>query len=280
MSDTDELAATPQVEKIVDFYGDQIPVAQVSDELFVPLRPLATFLGLDQAGQYQRVQRDEVLSKRVRRIAMRGVSGRMREQLCLPLDLLPGWLFGITTARVQPELKVKLNRYREECFRVLWNAFKSDILPATPVPTNLTPAEQILQQTEAMYKLALQQVELERQYKVMADYMRSHVQRTNDRLANHDVSLTDHEQRLISIELRLDPAANITDAQAAEIALAVKNVAHAMEEHGKTGGYGKVYSEIYRRYRISSYKNLAQSKYNEVIAWLSRWYEEITGEKQ
>jgi hypothetical protein len=96
----------------------------------------------------------------------------------------------------------------------------------------------------------------------MADYMRGFIQQTNSRLS--------------SLELRLDPAAAISDEQAAELALAVKNVAYAMDERGTSGGYGKIYSEMYRRYRLSSYKNLPRAKYDEVLAWLSRWYSDIT----
>jgi hypothetical protein len=47
--------------------------------------------------------------------------------LCLPLDLLPGWLFGIQPTRARPELVDKLKRYRRECFRVLWNTLKGDL---------------------------------------------------------------------------------------------------------------------------------------------------------
>ena len=45
-----------------------------------------------------------------------------RSVLCLPLHLLPGWLFGIMPSRVKPALASKLHRYRKECFRVLWQA--------------------------------------------------------------------------------------------------------------------------------------------------------------
>lgn len=194
----DQSVETPQSERVVDFYGDAIPVAQLeSGDLLVPLRPLADFLGLEQSAQYRRIQRDEVLSKRVRRVMMRGASGRMREQLCLPLDLLPGWLFGVTTARVQPDLRDKLNRYREECFRTLWNAFKGDILPYAPVQpsTNLTTAEQNLEIAAVVYHLAQQQVEaesrlanVENKQETIATYMRNFIQDTRNRLTSLEIA--------------------------------------------------------------------------------------------
>ncbi len=267
---SDEPTIEQQVEvsitKVVDFYGDQIPAAQGTDnEIYVPLRPVATFLGLNISGQQQRIQRDPVLSKRVRRLRIDS-GGGPQNQMCLPLDLLPGWLFGVSQARVAPDLQDKLNRYREECFKVLWNAFKGDILPAAPAPTDLTPAEQALAQAEAVAAIARQQVELERRQQSMAGYMRPFVQQTSRRLA-------DHEQRLVSLELRLDPAANITDEQASELAMTVKNVAYRMGSADPD--YARVWGAVYRRYRISGYKNLKRKDYDAALEWLSGWYDEI-----
>jgi P22_AR N-terminal domain/ORF6C domain len=276
---SDELTNEQQIEvsitKVVDFYGDQIPAAQGADgEVYVPIRPLFDFLGLNRVGQVQRIKRDPVLSKRTRTLRI-DTGGGLQNLMCLPLDLLPGWLFGISQSRVGTDLQDKLNRYREECFRVLWNAFKSDILPAAPLPTNLTIAEQTLAQAEAVYHLAQQQVELERRHNVMADYMRGFVRDTKSKLGEHD-------QRISALEMRLDPASAITEEQAADLAIAVKTLAYELEERGKVGtyqsGYARVYSEMYRRYEIKTYKNLRRDRYDVAMNWLRQWYDEVTKE--
>lgn len=271
----DEQVITPQAVRVVDFYGDALTAVQVGAEaVYVPLRALTDNLGLAYSSQLQRVRRNEVMEQKLRYIELQAADGNTRVQLCLPLDIVPGWLFGIDVSRVRTELQARLRLYQAECFTVLWNAFKGDILPASQQVQTLTPAEQILAQAEAIAAIARQQVEIERQQKIMAEYTRGFIVDTRRHLTTHDTNIADHEQRLVSIELRLDPAAQITDEQAAEIALGVKNVAYAMG--GTSPGYGKVYSELYRRYRISSYKNLPRAKYDEVIAWLSRWYDEIS----
>jgi len=41
-----------------------------------------------------------------------------------------------------------------------------------------------------------------------------------------------------------------------------------------------VYSELYRRYQVSSYKNLPQAKLAEVLAWLGAWYTELETDRR
>lgn len=261
-------ALVPVRQQIVNFYDDPIPVAQGPDgALYVPLRPLTDFLGIDFSGQRQRVLRDEVLAPRLRPVVLTGADGRQRELLCLPLTLLPGWLFNIQPNRVKAELAPKLRRYRTECFDVLWAAFRGDVVPSAP-PSSLTGAEIALEIATAVQHLARQQVEMERQIgdvagrqEVMAEYMRGFIQETR--------------QRLTVLERHTGATATISETQAAEIALAVKNVGQALAAGGDKNGYAKVYAEMYRRWRVSSYKNLPAAQYQEVLDWLAGWYGEL-----
>jgi hypothetical protein len=94
-------------------------------------RPLCDNLGLSWAGQRERIRRSDILDSAILSGRLTRPPGRgrgTREILCLPLNLVPGWLFGVQTGRVKEEIRPKLIRYRRECFRVLWDAFKGDIL--------------------------------------------------------------------------------------------------------------------------------------------------------
>jgi len=122
----------PIDEQNVDFYGDEITAVLVSIEnntqMYIPLRPICDYLGLSWSGQYERVMRDPILSQEVRLIRL---DPRQRRGnpilLCLPLELLHGWLFGIMASRVKPQIIPKLICYHKECFSVLWRAFQSGI---------------------------------------------------------------------------------------------------------------------------------------------------------
>ena len=265
-----EAALVPVREQTVDFYGDSLPAGQLADgTILVPLRPICEAIGLSWAGQQQRVQRDELLSHAVTVCVIHTVQGP-RPMLALPLKLLPGWLFGVQAARVKTELRAKILRYQADCYEVLWNAFKGDILPPTPPQTNLSPAEQALMLAEAVAALARQQLELEGRYTTMADWMRPFVGATRRQLS-------DHEERLSALELHLGAGAMISETQAAEIAGAVKLVAAALEAAGTPNGYGRVYNELYHRYGISSYKMLPLGQFAAAMAWLRGWYTEVSG---
>lgn len=270
-------AIVPAREQVVDFYGDPIPVAQAADgELYVPLRPLTDFLGLLFSSQRLRVLRDDVLAARVRMIVLTRSDGRRREFLCIPLDLLPGWLFGVQPSRARADLTDKLRRYRAECFRVLWNAFKGDVLPAAPA-SGASGAALALEIAEAVAALARQQLAYEGRLDQMAGQLADVAGRQTVIADYLHAYLPRIEGRVTALELQLSSGAVISEAQAAEIALAVKNVGQRLAAAGDRNGYAKVYSEMYRRYRISSYKNLPAARYQEVLDWLAGWYDELTG---
>jgi hypothetical protein len=121
MSD-EERALQPIDQRTVDFYGDELTAVLVEVEeqqkVYVPVKPICDFLGVDWEGQRQRIGRDAVLSE----VAMSAFitqadieEGSRRPHrsamLCLPLDYLNGWMFGINAARVKTEVRERLIRY-------------------------------------------------------------------------------------------------------------------------------------------------------------------------
>ncbi len=266
----DEHAIVPVREAQVEFYGDLLVAAQLADEtILVPLRPLCVYLGVDWSSQAKRLRRDPVLGPAVRSVVIMTTDRGERAMLSVPLPLLPGWLFGIQASRVRAELRDKIVRYQRECFEVLWNAFKGEVVPtAAPPPADLNPAEQALLLAEAVAALARQHLDLEQRHLTMADYLRPFVVQTRGQLAAH-------EERIGALELRLSSGATISEAQAAEIAGAVKNVAMQLTTAGDANGFGRVWGDLYRRFRVTSYHNLPAARYTEALEWLQGWYGEL-----
>jgi hypothetical protein len=272
----------PIEKREVDFYGDMligVLIQKANDlepEIYIPVRPICGYLGLAWTGQLQRMKRDEVLNEAlafVRITRTNSATGSSRgdpDVQCLPLRLLPGWLFGISADRVKPEVREKIIRYRRECYQILWNAFRHDIMSpveVTPARTGQSGAQIAYEIATAVQHLAQQQMEQEQRLAAIED--------SQQRARSWARSVN---TRLNSLEIQLTPAANISQEQAGDLALAVKNVGNALERQGdgKGNGYQRVYGELYRRYSISSYKSLPREKFDEVMTWLKQWFDDIS----
>lgn len=108
-----EKALVPIEEQKINFYSDEIITALVDvnghTRIYVPIQPICKYLGLAWSGQFERIQRDRILSEvseliRVTRINSETQRGRP-DNLCLPVEFLNGWLFGINVSRVKPEMQ-------------------------------------------------------------------------------------------------------------------------------------------------------------------------------
>jgi hypothetical protein len=213
--------------------------------------------------------------RRKRTMMMRGADGKTREMLCLPLDLLPGWLFGVTTSKItDPDLASKLTRYREECFRVLWQAFQTQIVieqgadVGADTATALAQLRQIAEMGRAITQMAEQQMELQRQHLAL-----------NERVTKAGRIVKAIQEDVAEVHLRLDiledivrPGAPISKAQAAMISQKVKALAELLTglERGRNF-YQGIFGELYRRYLVSSYTDIPQEMYAAILAFLDDW---------
>ena len=70
----------------------------------------------------------------------------------------------------------------------------------------------------------------------------------------------------LALELPVGEMALISDAPPLEIAGAVKIVASALDETNTPHAYQRIYDALYRRFNITSYRNLPMSRYDDALA--------------
>lgn len=68
----------------------------------------------------------------------------------------------------------------------------------------------------------------------------------------------------------------ITAAQASRISQAVKAVAIALGKVSGRNEFGGVYGELYRRFEVTSYKEIPARRYQEAMDFLNEWYQSLT----
>lgn len=180
--------------------------------------------------------RDPVLKEEMKfvRVTRTNLGGNP-EIICLPVEFLNGWLFGINASRVKSELKDKVIRYQRECYRVLWEAFNPQALTSTSVGSSAL--EQIRATGLAIAQLAEQQMEME--------------DRLTKRLDKAAEVFVGFDRRLGMLEKKMSPASLVTDDQAEEISSTVKALAELMTEKTPSKNhYQGIFGELYHRFGI------------------------------
>lgn len=259
-------ALVPIEERQVEFYDDELTAVVVEidggQQVFVPIRPICQLLGIDWASQRKRIMRDPIMAEAIQFVVIMTTNPGDPVTIAMPLEMLPGWLFGINASRVRPELRDKIIRYQRECFKVLWDAFANRLAPAAPEET---PAVVALTQIRELGRAIMQ----------MADEQLAHERRittTESRLDRAAVVVGQIQSRLTAVEQRLSPGNPITDEQASEIQAAVHGLGLLLTEHDKSKNHFQgIFNELHRRFGVTSYKLIPQGKYAAVLEFLEGW---------
>ena len=280
-------ALVPLVEKQVEFYGDLINAALVEidgqQEVFVPIRPLCEYLGLSWRGQSERITRNPVLKEVVKGVRVTrtpskdGISGGGPQvAYCLPLEFLPGWLFGVDSSRVKSELQLKIVRYQRECFRILWQAFHTEALAVSGNAGSITKKSEAISELERIRDMGLAMVRLAEQQIEMHHKLEEHDNRLDglqNRLNNAATFMGTLNKEVANLREQLSPASLITETQAAKISDRVKQLAEYLNslDPKKHPPYGAIFAELYRRFGVSDYHHIKRGQFDEVMAFLNDW---------
>ena len=272
---SNDVTLIPIEERDIDFYGDVITTVLVEVDgrqtVYIPLRPICDYLGVDWSAQRQRINRDPVLSKYVSGVVITPTPlskyTNPQEMVCLRLDYLNGWLFGINASRVKEEVRERLLRYQEECYRVLADAF---LMPSTAVQP-LDSRDEVLSQ---LHNMALVIAATTREMMQARQLAESGVQlaQTNaqrlDRAAGVVSNLT---RRITAVEQQIR-AGKLTQEQAVEIKRRVNAIANEMAKYepGKSH-YQAVYTALGDEVDVTSYKNIPLKAYDTAVHFLDNW---------
>lgn len=276
------LAALQQRE--IDFYGDQIVAALVPVEgqphptIYVPVRPICEYLGLDWSSQRQRIDRDPVLSDIRQGVVVMtppstdGRGGGPQEMLCLPVQFLHGWLFGINASRIKPELQEKVIRYQRECYGALWRAFQAQTLTAFGADRETSSLGYVRDMALAIAQMAEQQMNFELR---LAD-TDTRTLRTEARLDQAAQVVGALVRDVAEIKRRVAPGAYISDEQASEVQLRVRGLAQLLAQHdGARNHYQSVFGTLYRSFGVTSYRKIPQARFQEVLTLLEDWRQDV-----
>ncbi|MFJ2456571.1 phage antirepressor N-terminal domain-containing protein, partial [Pseudomonas protegens] len=104
---------------IINFHDQALTVITDSGKRLVAMKPICENIGLQWEAQRQRILRHEVLNSVTFMTKATAADGKSYEYTCLPIDYLNGWLFGVDSSRVKPEIRPRLIQYQRECYAAL-----------------------------------------------------------------------------------------------------------------------------------------------------------------
>ncbi|MGN6270892.1 MAG: phage antirepressor N-terminal domain-containing protein [Sphingomonas sp.] len=113
--------------ELVPFHGARILAARRADEtdagaVYVPMKRFCGELGLGWDGARRRIQRDSILREGAVMMTVPSEGGDQAQQT-LPLNLIPGFLFGLDESRYAPELRERVQIWRRDCYAALFRHF-------------------------------------------------------------------------------------------------------------------------------------------------------------
>lgn len=266
---SEEKTLVPVEQREIDFYGDEITAVLVEEGdrqmVFIPIRPICDYLGLNWSGQRQRIQRDPILGEVSSECVIHS-QGQGRRMLCLPLDYLNGWMFSINADRVKEDIRNNLLRYQRDCYRALADAF---LLPMTAVSAVDSDEKNLVQLHNMALVIAATTKEMLETKRLAKDNER--------RLDAAREYLRGINQRLKTIEQRTQ-AGTLTEEQAREIQHRVNLIAKEMAKADKSKQHHQgIYETLRHETGATSYKYIPMKAYEAAIEFLDGWLDAVAG---
>lgn len=128
----------------ISFNNQALITFEQNGKYYTAMKPICENIGLDWASQYSRIKRDEILSQGVVIITTPS-NGGDQQMICLPIEYLNGWLFGIDIKRCKPEIRETLIKYKKECYQALhdyWFNGKAEKQTFAPIDQSAIEADE------------------------------------------------------------------------------------------------------------------------------------------
>jgi hypothetical protein len=161
-------------------------------------------------------------------------------------------------------VREKLMRYQLECYHVLAREF---VKPAvSPTPSSAYSLQAVYEMGMAIAHLAQEQIQFEQR-----------LDKTDKIVQDTAVAVDGLHQRVQELEgaIAADDAV-VTSDEAMQISQAVKTVAIAQGKQSGRNEFGATYGELYRKFGVTSYKQVPRTKFTNVMKWLSEWFMSVS----
>lgn len=110
---------------VIENYEFEVPVFFKNNRNWVALKPLCEALGVAANKQWKKVCESEFISHDL--MVTTGSDGKQYEMLCIDVDSVGEWIFGINPKKVKPEIQERMYLFRRKLQSVLYAAVTGHI---------------------------------------------------------------------------------------------------------------------------------------------------------
>lgn len=279
-NDTDDTSGAdvpeeqPIEQQLIPFMGDELAAAMTAGgTIYITFAGMCTALGLNVRGQAQRVQRTRSLRLALRRIPLETRGGLQRIN-CLRVDKLALWLAGVQTNQIKPQFRAKIEAYQDELAPLATQVFMRVLgiqsAPQPPTAPTVTSAEiaEIKGQIETLYGVA----NLLQEHLAGLLSLPGQVTGLNDQMGQALSMLEALAERQESAESQIahidERTQRLTPAHARTVQDEINRMVQDTKRLATPLTYTIIYGRLKHRWRVSTYKEIADEQYGAVMTYL------------
>lgn len=112
---------------ITTINGTEIYAITENGEVYVPIKPICTAIGVDVEAQRSKIKNDTILNSVAVQNTATGSDGKQYEMDCLPLKFIYGWLFSINPEKVKQDVRGIVIEHKLKCYNALYDYFTGNM---------------------------------------------------------------------------------------------------------------------------------------------------------
>jgi hypothetical protein len=285
MTDEQKSVMIPVEQAMVPFYDREIVAVRLPDgRIAAVLASMCDALQLLTRGQARRIRADPIIAEFLVPVRVDTAGGPQTMDV-LVAWAIPRWLTGIRLGMVAPEKRPAIEAFQREAADVLYRYFSQvrTTLPALPSPQSVVSAHpqlasqitQIVEQIDTMsgavnlmreHLAAL--LSLPSQVEGLSAQMSEAVAMLESLAERQDVAaaqLADTDTRLAAVDARTQ---RLTPAHTRQVQEMVDRIVRETRRLPMPLTYAIIYGRLKHRFRVGSYKGVADSRFEELMTYL------------
>lgn len=267
-SNTGRALFKPVEQDTISFHGHELVAVRLANgQIATVLRWLCEGLQLDPQGQLRRIERKTALRDGLIDVEV-ATAGGPQTMPALTLQVLPGFLFLVDENRAKEEARPDIIMFQRECAKVLADHFTRKHPPTLPAAADTTAATIIIEQITdltGVINLLREHLEMLLGLPSQVADLSAQVGETHALVESLATRQDATETHLAAVDARTQ---RLTPAHARAVQEMVNRMVRETRHSATPLTYATIYGKLKTRFQAGSYNEIADSRFDDLMAWL------------